>query len=115
MVFIQVFGYRVRVHLDVREFGRVSLEVNFEIAFGRESATAYVAFERSFSGVRPDVYLESRITAEHLSAVTTSMFEERLVSATRSGIVGRSPSFSVLPKRQFVRQIVRQQTLASVV
>lgn len=46
---VHVFGYRGGVHLDMRVFGFVSLEVNLEVAFGGETIATDVAFERTLT------------------------------------------------------------------
>lgn len=49
MVLVQMFGHRVRIHLDVGELGGVSLKMYLQVTFRRESTTAYVALERPFA------------------------------------------------------------------
>lgn len=51
MVLVQMFGYWIWVHFDMREFGLVPLEVYLEIALCRKPAAANVAFEWSFASM----------------------------------------------------------------
>lgn len=58
MVFVQVLRNRIRVHLDVRELGGVSLEVHLQVSLGSEATSADIALEWTLSGVRANVDLE---------------------------------------------------------
>lgn len=49
--------HQVRVHLDIRELVGMSLEVNFEIAFGGEPIAADIALVGSFACMRANVDL----------------------------------------------------------
>ena len=76
MEFIQMFRYGMRIHFNVRESLGVALEVDLQVAFGRESIAANVAFERPFTRVRSDVNLKCRIAAKHFTTIAATMFEE---------------------------------------
>ena len=69
------------VHFDVREASGVPLEMHFQVTFGGETISANVALERSFSGVRPNVNLQCRITAEHFTAVAAPVLEQLIFLA----------------------------------
>ena len=47
-----MLGHQVRVHLDVGEALGVALEVDLEVALGREPVAAHVALVRPLTRVR---------------------------------------------------------------
>lgn len=124
---VQVLGHRQRIHLDVRELGGVTLEVHFQVALGGETAAAHVALERPLACVRPDVYLERGIAAEHFAAVPAPVLVEVVAPAATTATTGlaivrrqgtalaTTAASGTLPERQFVREIVGQQPLAGLV
>lgn len=79
MVLIQVLGYRVRIHFDVREFGRMTLKMDFEVSFRGKPATTNIALERPFARMRSYVNLQRRIASEHFATVSTSMLKEGFI------------------------------------
>lgn len=91
----------MRIHLNVRIFHFVTLEVDFEIAFGGETIAAHVALERTLAGVRTDVDLQGAVAAEDFAAIATSVLEEGVFAVptvmARLGIVTATGSaFAVL-------------------
>jgi len=46
---VQVLGHGVRIHACIWVLLQMALEVNFEVAFGRESVAADVALVRTFA------------------------------------------------------------------
>lgn len=56
-----MLGHQVGVHFNIGEFVSVSLEVDFQIAFGGESISADITLIRPFSCMGPDMDLQSRI------------------------------------------------------
>ena len=79
-----MLGHQVGVHFNIGEFVSVSLEVDFQIAFGGESISADITLVRPFSCVGPDMDLQSRIWPKDFSAVATSMFEKWLTLFVKS-------------------------------
>jgi hypothetical protein len=61
------------IHFHVRIFRLMPLKVYLKVAFCGKSVATNIALERPFARMRPNVDLESRIRAEYLSTVTTSM------------------------------------------
>lgn len=53
--------HQVRIHFDVGELVGVSLEMNFQIAFGGKAISADIALVRPFPRVGPDMDLQGRV------------------------------------------------------
>ena len=95
---------KVRIHLDVREFAGMPLEVNLEVALGGEAVAADIALVRPLTRVTPDVNLQRRVRAEHLTAVATPVLEKRF-----------SLLFVLFLANTEVSQVVGQEALTSIV
>ena len=83
MKLVEVLWHRVRIHLDVRETLGMALEVHLQVALGGEPVAANVALERAFACVRPNVDLQCRIAAEHLTAIAATVLEQLVLLASR--------------------------------
>ena len=57
MKLVQMFRHRVGIHFHVRVFRFVSLEVDFEVAFGGETIATHITLEGTFTSVGTNVYL----------------------------------------------------------
>lgn len=92
------------------------LEVNLEVSFSSETTPTHIALKGALTCMRPDMYLQCRVAAEYLPAVAAPVLKERLIPASRLGVIGRQGVgfASALPERQLVREIVGQQTLTRI-
>ena len=99
-----MFRNKVGIHLNVREFAGMPLEVNLEVALGGEAVAADIALVRPLTRVTPDVNLQRRVRAEHFTAVATSVLEKRF-----------SLLLVLLLANTEVSQVVGQKALTSIV
>jgi len=63
----------MRIHLYVRVFRFMSLEMDFKIAFRCEPIATNIAFEGTLPCMGPDMDLQSRVAAKNFATKLTSV------------------------------------------
>ena len=81
-----MLGHQVGVHFDMRKLVGVSLEMNLEIAFGREPIATNIALVGSLSSMGSYMDLQGGIGTENFATIATSVLEKGLAFLVETGV-----------------------------